>query len=237
MPTIKKRGSAVKIQQEQEIVTLAHKVQHVMAGYQRQLRVVVIAAAVVLVMIAGYAMFRSSQEQKAAPLVAAAYEFYSPATGTSADYGKALDLFRDVQKKYPNTTSGAVAQYYVGNCLVSLGRADEALKEYQAFISKYSRDKYLRGLVYQRMAYVYEGQGKLDDARKAFEQAEALTGPGVATVELARLYEAAGNMPEAEGKYKIVMEKLGGTTWSMDAMGKVQKVMPAAKPGEAKATK
>ena len=237
MPTIKKRGSAVKIQQEQEIVTLAHKVQHALAGYQKQLRIAVIAAVVVLVLIAGYAMFRSSQEQKAAPLVAAAYEFYSPATSASADYGKALDLFRDAQKKYPHTTSGAVAQYYAGNCLVSLGRADEALKEYQAFVHKYSRDKYLLGLVYQRMAYVYEGQGKLDDARKAFQQAEALTGPGVATVELARLYEAAGNMPEAEGKYKVVMEKLGGTTWSMDAMGKVQKIMPAPKPGEAKAAK
>lgn len=237
MPTIKKRGGAVKIHQEQEIVTLAHKVQHFMAGYRKQFQIAAISLVVVIVLFAGFSILRSVQEKHAAPLVAAAYELYSSSTGTDVTYGKALDLFRDAQKKYPDTVSGAIAQYYVGNCLVNLGRTDEALKEYQVFVGKYSRDKFLLGLVYQRIGYASLALGKQDDARKAFEQAESFTGPGVATVELAKLYEAAGNMPEAEQKYKVVMEKMSGTSWAMDAMGKVQKISPLPQSQETKTAK
>ncbi len=238
MPTIKKRGSAVKIHQEQEIVTLAHKVQHALAGYKKQFQIAAVCLGVVIVLVAGYSILRSAQERKATPLVADAYEYYSSPTGTNTDYGKALGLFREVRKEYPHTLSGAIAQYYIGNCLVNLGKTDEALKEYQAFVDNYSHDTFLLGLVYQRIGYVYLGMGKQADARKAFEQAEALSGPGVATVELAKLYEASGNMPEADQKYKIIMEKMNGTSWAMEAMGKVQKISPAPpRSGETKTAK
>jgi len=234
MPTIKKRSGALKIQQEQEIVTLAHKIQSFLAGYKKHLQIAAVAIIVVLVLFTGFSLMRSAQEKQATPLVAIAYEYYSSSTGTNTNYGKALDLFREIQKKYPDTVSGAIAQYYVGNCLVNLGRADEALKEYQVFVGKYSRDKFLLGLVYQRIGYASIALGKQDDARKAFEQAETITGPGVATVELAKLYESSGNMPEAEKKYKVIMEKMGGTSWGMDAMGKLQKISPSPQTGPTK---
>jgi tetratricopeptide (TPR) repeat protein len=173
---------------------------------------------------------KSLEEQKAAPLVAAAYEYYSPAAGANADYGKAITLFRDVQKRYPGTMSGAIAQYYIGNCLVNLERPEEALKEYQAFVTKYSRDKLLLGLVYQRMGYVFSSLGKQADAVKSFEQSESLLGPGPATVELARLYEASGNVPEAQKKYKTIAATLAGTSWGAEATGKIQKFEPAPQP-------
>ncbi|HYA88656.1 MAG TPA: tetratricopeptide repeat protein [Nitrospirota bacterium] len=237
MPTIKKRSGALKIQEEQEIVTLAHKVQRFLAGYKKHLQIAAVIIVVVIVLFTGFSIMRSAQEKKATPLVAVAYEYYSSSTGTNMNYGKALDLFRDVQKKYPDTVSGVIAQYYIGNCLVNLGRPDEALKEYQIFVDKYSHDKFLLGLVYQRIGYADIALGKRDDARKAFEQAETLTGPGVATVELAKLYEAAGNMPEAEKKYKVIMESMSGTSWAKDAMGKVQKISPSAQTGETKSAK
>jgi len=193
------------------------------------------AVAVVAVIAAGYTFMRSQQEQKAAPLVAAAYELYNPASVTDADYGKALTLFRDIQKKYPGTKSGAIAQYYVGNCLVNLGRPEEALKEYANFVSNYTGEKLLLGLVYQRMGYVSAMLGKQDDAIKAFEQSEKTAGPGVPTIELARLLAASGHMPESQQKYKQAMERLGGTSWGMEAMEKVQKIAPLEAPAQTKA--
>jgi tetratricopeptide (TPR) repeat protein len=230
MPTIKKRGYAAPSQPEQEIVTIAHIVSDFLAKYRKQFTVTVSVLAVIIVLWAGSAIMRSQQEQKAGPLAAAAYEVYSPANGVAGDYGKALELFRDIQKKYSGTKSAAIAQYYAGNCLMNLGRTEEAIKEYQAFVNKYAGEKFLLGLVYQRMAYAYQVLGKQEDAKKAFEQAEALLGPGVSTVELARLYEAAGNKPEADKKYKVVAEKLTGTSWGMEAMGKVQTMAPPAQP-------
>ena len=237
MQTIKKRGSGVKKQQEQEIVTLAHKVSAFMARYRNQFMIAGVLIAVAIALFAGYSLVRSVQEQNAAPLVAAAYEYYSPSGTMTADYKKALELFRDIQKKYPGTTSGAIAQYYIGNCLANLGQTDEALKAYETFIKNYSGDKYLLGFVYQRMGYAYSSLGKKDDALKAFERSETLTGPGAATIELARLYESAGKIRESQDKYKVVLEKLGGTSWSMEAMGKVQSIRTTPQTGETKTTK
>jgi tetratricopeptide (TPR) repeat protein len=234
MPTIKKKGSAAKQQPEQEIMTIAHHVSSFIATYKKQFMMALIAAVVVIVLGVGYALLRSMQEQKATPLVAAAYEYYDPSTGTTADYQKALGLFRAVHKEYANTMSGAIAQYYVGNCLLNLGQVDEAIKEYQNFIKIYSGEKFLLGLVYQRMGSVYSGLNRQADAIQAFEQSEKLIGPGVSTIELARMYEAAGNIPESQKKYKLVLDKLAGTAWGMEAMGKVQKIEPTPFPGAVK---
>ncbi|HSQ77907.1 MAG TPA: tetratricopeptide repeat protein, partial [Nitrospirota bacterium] len=182
--------------------------------------------AIVLIIVAGLRLMRSMQEQNAAPLVASAYGYYSTSQGTGADYTKALELFHSVRNQYPSTRSGAIAQYYIGNCLANLGRNDEALAEYQAFVSKYAGDKFLLGLVYERMGYLYGELGKQADAVKAFEQSETLIGPGVSTVELARLYEASGNVTGSQQKYKLIADKLAGTAWAMEAMGKVQKIAP-----------
>ncbi len=227
MPTIKKRGRAEKQQTpEDEFRSIARQVADLAAANKQILTIVTAVVAVVVIVVAGYRFMRSQQEQKAAPLVANAYGYYSPLQGET-DYSRALDLFRKAQSEYPSTTSGAIAQYYIGNCLANLGRYDEALKEYQVFINKYSGDKFLLGLVYERIGYVDSALGKQADAVKAFEQSETLTGPGAATMELARLYEASGNAAEAQQKYKTIADKLAGTAWGMEALGKVQKIVPA----------
>lgn len=225
MLKIRKKGQDVKHHQEQGIVTILNSVSGVLATYRKQFVIAASIAAALGVIVGGYSLLRSADEKQASPLLAAAYETYTRSPGTSAaDTAKALELFRGVQKKYSGTMSGAIAQYYAGNCLVELGRPDEALKEYLLFVKKYSGDKYLLALTYQRMGYLYNALGKQADAVKAFEESEAIGGPGVATVELARLYENSGNMPESQKKLKIVQEKLGGTTWSVEAMGKLQRI-------------
>lgn len=237
MPTIKKRGFAVKKQPEQEILTIAHTVSTFVSSYKKQFMIAVSSLVAIVVIIAGYWLVKSLEEQKAAPLVATAYEFYSPAAGANVDYSKALSLFREIQNKYPGSKSGAIAQYYIGNCLVNLDRPEDALKEYQTVVTKYSSDKLLLSLVYQRMGYVYSSLGKQADAMKSFEQSESLMGPGTATVELARLYEASGNVLEAQKKYKTIAEKLAGTTWGMEAIHKVQNIEPAPNPPSGKKEK
>jgi tetratricopeptide (TPR) repeat protein len=232
MPTIKKRGNAAKKREpEQEIRTLAHNASEFMAAHRKNFIIVVAAVAAVLILAAGYRIMQSMQEQKATPLVASAYGYYSPSQGTTgADFVKALELFRSIRKQYPSTRSGAIAQYYIGNCLANLGRNDEALTEYQTFVSKYAGDKFLLGLVYERMGHVYNELGKQADAIKSFEQSENLIGPGISTLELARLYEAAGNASAAQQKYKTISDKLAGTAWAMEATGKVQKISPMQLP-------
>jgi TolA-binding protein len=167
MPTIKKRGAASPRKQEQEIVTIAHIVTDFLVKYRRQFMIAGSVVALVIVLAAGYAIVQAERERKAGPLVAAAYEAYDPSNGSAADYGKALEQFREVEKKYSGARSAAIAQYYIGNSLVNMGRPEEAIKEYQAFVRKYAGEKFLLGLVHQRMGYVHQGLGKQEEARKS----------------------------------------------------------------------
>lgn len=230
MLTIKKKSKFSKQTQEQQIATITHKITELLSVYKKQLVIAATLLAALVVIAGGYILMRSADERKASPLVALAYEQYNPLLTSTPDHGKALELFRGIQKKYPRTMSAAIAQYYVGNTLTAQGKMDEALKEYQLYIDNYSDKKILLGLVYQRMGYIYSGLGKQAEAIKAFELSEALEGPGVATIELARLYETSGNVSESQKKYKLAQEKLGGTSWGIEAMGKVQVLKPASQP-------
>lgn len=227
MPTIKKRNHSLKRQPEQEIRTIWHNVTEFIAVRRQYVTTITLVVAAAVILFAGYSLSRSLQEQKAAPLVASAYEFYGPTAGASPDFVKALELYREAQKKYPSTMSGAISQYYIGNCLMNLDRTEEALKEYDAFVRKYSSEKFLLGLVYERMGYLYRALDRQPEAIKSFAQSDALIGPGVSTVELARLYEASGNVVASQQKYKEISDKLAGTAWAMEATGKVQKIAPA----------
>jgi tetratricopeptide (TPR) repeat protein len=232
MLTIKKKVRTAKQSQEQEFETILHTVTATLSAYKKQVLIAVSCIIALIVITGVYSLMRSADERKAGSLLAVAYESYNPSGVSPADYGKALELFRGIQKKYSGTMSAAISQYYIGNCLANLGRADEALKEYQVFVKSYPDRKFLLGLVYQRMGYAYGMLGKQAEAIKAFEQADAAGTPGVATIELARLYEASGNIPESQKKYKTVQEKLGGSTWGVEAMGKARLVDPASKPVE-----
>jgi tetratricopeptide (TPR) repeat protein len=164
-----------------------------------------------------------------------AYAFYNPAGGTQPDYQQALQGFQEVVKQFGGTFSGAVAQYLVGNTLAQMGRPDEALKEYDSFLKRHSSEKLLAGMVYQRMGYVYAAQGKQEEAVRSFSKAESLTGTGMATFELARIYERSGNILEAQKKYKELSEKLPATTLALEARTKLPppdlKASPAGSPG------
>ncbi|OGW36598.1 MAG: hypothetical protein A2010_03240 [Nitrospirae bacterium GWD2_57_9] len=233
MATIKKKGYASQKHPEQEIVSLARTVSDWVSENNKIFTIAVSVLAAVLVLVGGYSLKRSLDEQKAGVLLAAAYEAYSPTAASTPDHTRAVELFRNVTKKYPSSLSGAIARYYAANSLMNLGRTEEALSEYEYFTTHY-KDPFLLGLVYQRMGYLYSAFGKQAEAIKSFERADALIGPGMATMELARLYESSGNSGEAEKKYRVIADKLQGTAWAVEAQGKVRKIEPL--PGPAAGT-
>jgi len=236
MPTIRKKSSSAKKTSEPEIINAAHKVSAFASKNGKQLSIAAAALLVLLVIVSGYLIVRSGNDKKASALLSAAYQYYSPSAGTQPDFQKALELYRDIGKKYSGTMSAAVAQYYAGNCLAGLGRFNDAVKEYQQFMNKYSGEKELAGLAYQRMGFAYNALGSRDDAAKAFEKSEAMLGPGAATAELARLYELAGKPDEAAKKNMVIKEKLQGTSWDRELKAKDQKDA-AALPVQVKGSK
>ncbi len=223
MHMIKKKGSGTTKQTEPQLMTIANKAMEFVALHQKRLTLVVLVLAAALVVAAGYTLYQSSNDKKASALLAVAQGLYQEQSDAAPDYAKALESYREVQKSYPRTMSGGIAQFYIGNCLVKLNQPNEALKEYETAAKKYSGYEDLAGLAYQRMGYVYSALGRQTEAIASFERAEAVFGPGLATVELAKLYERAGNGAEAQKKYKVIAEKLGGTTFAPEAQSAAAK--------------
>lgn len=61
------------------------------------------------------------------------------------------------------------------------------------------------------MGYVYSALNNQAEAIKAFEESEKDLGPGIMTLELAKLYDKTGNVVEAQKKYKTLADSLRGT--------------------------
>ena len=221
MAKIKKKTTRTIMSPEEEIKSITHSVSDLYQAYQQQVNVAVTVVALTLIVAGGYSFVQAGNEKKAGQLLASAYESYSPGGGVPANYPMALQKFQEVVKQYGGTTTGAIAEFYIGNTYAGMGQNDAALKEYDAFTKKHSGDKFLMAMVYQRMGYAYLAAGKRDEAIKAFGQAEALSGTGAATMELARLYDGTGNIPEANKKYKAISTDLPSTSWASEARTKL----------------
>ena len=228
MPVIKKRVKKSKEYSQEEIKGIAHELFEFIAPYKKRVLIIVVSIAAAAVALGGYLMLQSTWDKKASPLLATAYEYYKPFTGLPPDYSKSLELYRDIQRKYASTRSGAIAQFYVANSCSQLGDHEKAITEYEYFVKKYSGETFLLGQVYQRMGYTYGILGREAEAVAAFEKSEAIQGPGLSTVELAKLHERKGNTEKAQEKYKVIAEELPGTPWAFEAMSKLPKETAAA---------
>ena len=221
MAKIKKKSTKTILSPEEEIRGLTGTAAEFYQAYRQQINVIVTLIALVLIVAGVYVFIQAGNEAKAGQLIAAAYDAYAPAGGASANYPQALQRFQEVAKQYGGTTNGAIAELYIGNTYSVMGQNEAALKEYEAFTKKHSGKTFLLGIAYQRLGYAYLAAGKRDEAVKAFEKAEALSGTGAATWELARLYEGSGKIPEAMNKYKAISTDLPSTAWASEARTKV----------------
>ncbi len=208
MYTIKKQTYDTPATGESDIVGLFHEFAVLYDRYRRQINTAVVVILTVLVLVGGYSLYQESRDKKASALLAQAMDAYR-ASQTGDE--KALELFKKVRASYGGTLSADIAQYYSGNCLMTMGRNQEALAEYQDLVKRSGVDKELKGIAYQRIGYAQAALGSAEESLKAFEQAEALLGPGIATLEAARTYEALGKAEEAKKKYNAVAAVLPGS--------------------------
>lgn len=219
MRKIKKQSSAEKKQNAQELEGIVHAVTAFYERHRKHARTVLAAALSLLVAVGGYSLYHARSEGKASALLAPALELYGSA---NPDLEKARGLFQDIGKEYPRTLSGSIARYYEGNCLAGLGRMQESVDRYREVIEGSASDDILKGMAYQRMGFAYQSMGNTDEAIKAFEKAESLKVPGVATMELARLFERSGKTEESQKKYQTIADSLPGTSLAEEAKKKIK---------------
>lgn len=234
MRTIKKQAYDPKKQPRQEIEGMFQSLLTVYDRYRTHIQVAAAAVLAVAVSLGGYSLYQGSNERKASALLTPALAIYS---SSQPDLEKAVELFREVRKEYPRTLSGFLAHYYEGNCLADRGRFQEAIEQYRDAVKRRGAGNTLLSMVYQRMGYAYQAMGNRDESIKAFEQAESLKGPGMATLELAKLYALGGERETSRKKYQMLTDSLPGTPLSEEAARMIKTETPSSQEDRKKGAK
>lgn len=185
------------------------------------LGVLVLAAAVV----GGVFYVDRQAAQKAQDLEQEAMRFLTAPSANDpqkADHAlkEAIAKYRQIVDQYPRTSTAPLALYHLGNTLVQANDLGGAIEAYQRFLTLYSSNPSMAGLVQQRLAYVYLHKGDRDQAVKAFTR--ILETPGTlnrdqALFELARLEESQSRPEGALARYQELIKSYPNSPFTSEA--------------------
>ena len=217
---------------------------------QRTLLVTIAAIVVIGGGVAAYATWKNNVDNKARTLLAEAMVIEearvmppAPPAGTTNDANNlggqlpgtyptekaklevALPKFVAAAEAYPASDPGVMARYHAATILVSLGRFDEAIKQYDQVISKGSGMITRTARLGKAEAQVRAGQ--FDPAIATFkelaEQKDAPLPPDALLFELARAYKLAGKTEDAKKTLNQIVEQHADSQFATEAKAELAK--------------
>ncbi len=198
-----------QLKQPDEFQQVAGKGMEWVAVHQTQVILAVAAVAVAAALGWGLSLYRASREAKAGGDLSQALELESRPIAAEAQPGQdsfpskeerskaALAALDKVRAENKGTTAAQTALAELGFLKLKSGDAAGAQKDLADFLSGAGKDHPLRSFAQESLGYAYEAQGKLDDAKGAFEKLRELDLPARADFQAARLALVQGK-PEAK---------------------------------------
>lgn len=208
-----------QLKKPDEFQVVAGKVMAWVAARQKQVGGALIAVAVVALAAWGFTAYRNSRTAKAGIALAEALELQSrPIAGAGAEPGQdtfaseqdrqkaVIAALEKVRSQYGGTAAGHTALAEIGFHKLKAGDAAGAQKDLQDFLSSTPNNHPLRPFAQESLAYAFEAQNKLDEARAAFEKLRELDLPAVADLQTARLSLVQGRPDARQQLEKVVKE-------------------------------
>lgn len=237
---IKKRIAKKKPGQENEVKSAAMEALDKIKERQKQVIIGVSIVVALVAVFAVYSIYSSSMSSKAHTLEMEAYKYYyGDITDKSMPeverWKKALELY----KKSVDAKATPSALFYAGNCYYNLKDYDNALKQYIRFTEKFSSDKKILPLVYQKMSSAYFRTNQKDKAIAVLGKLAGIDNgifKDTALVLEARFYNESGEKVKALEKYKEIMTQYPASPWSSEASSRVSAEAAVNKAGTAEGT-
>ncbi|RJQ43068.1 MAG: hypothetical protein C4538_12705 [Nitrospiraceae bacterium] len=226
MPKVIKK-KPVKRKPVEETEEVKHAALHAIDAVkkrQKQAIMIISAIAVIALALLAFNFYSSSRDQKALAfeIEAASYYHGEKPHDTMPDterWKKALELYqKSIDVKATPTTL-----YYLGNCYFNLSDYENATKQYNAFIDKFSSNYGILSLVYQKLASAYFKSGKSDKGLEALGNLAKIKNGMFRDTALfmeAKYYESAGDKAKAEERYKIITGEYPNSPWTPEAAAK-----------------
>lgn len=122
-----------------------------------------------------------------------------------------IPIYQQLIDKYPNSWSGRMAYYHLGNVYYNSGDLEKAISSYRKFVEKSGTDKTgVKFLALTSLGYCYEAKKDFEDALKLYQEAIQVYHVGFEMMGLrniARVYEELNNKDKALEYYKKALEK------------------------------
>lgn len=207
----------------------------------RDITRLLIAVVAVLVLVAGYTMWRQSRDAKAEAALASGLAIFeapvvplaAPAPGSplpvqqpgtyqteQAKYEAALPRLLEAADAYPNTNAGLAARYYSASALAALGRFAEAEQRYQEVADKAGKSIYGR-TARLGVADAQAAQGKYDGAITIYRELSTDTAGQIPVdgvlMALGRTYVKAGRPDEAARAFSRIVDEFPQSVYAADA--------------------
>ncbi len=202
-----------ELKQPDEFHTLSWKALQFLSNHRREVYLYSGIVVAVVVLVVGWYLYRLYYESRANEMYARAYASYGTANVSQDQESlkKAVGLYDELVKEYPESRAAELALYNLGNLYYSLGDAEKSIGAYESYLQESRDTSMLRALAYYGLGYSYELKNDYEGALKNFESAEKhALGSHFKVINYAnigRIYEKMGNIPKAVEYYGKVMGK------------------------------
>jgi tetratricopeptide (TPR) repeat protein len=221
---IKKRAVKKKPKKDDEVKSVA--LQTIEKLKKRQKQVITVSGAViaVILLIIIFTAYSSSQKNQAYSIQMEAGRYYYGAAKEAMSmedrFKKAIELYQ----QSIDIKASPTALYYLGNSYFNLGDYDNAIAQYNKFVSKFSSKEKILPLVYQKLASSYFRSGKNDKALQtlgSLAKVENGIFRDTALILEAQYYESAGDTEKSLQKYRELILEFPSSPWTAAANAKV----------------
>jgi TolA-binding protein len=142
-------------------------------------------------------------------------------TTEAAKLRAALPRLQAVVDKYPNEEAGIVARYYLASAFATLGRSDDAVKQFEEVVKTAKKDDVYHRMARLGLADAQMRAGQVDAAIASWKQLADENNPDIPAdavlLELAKAYEAKGNTDDARKTYTQLLDQHPTSPYSTDA--------------------
>jgi len=118
--------------------------------------------------------------------------------------------FQETAERHGSTPSGKLARLRNADCLLEMGRPEEAARLYEAFLRTRPSDGLLRASALRGTAASLLALGRVEDAGRKFLESAAVDGSPMRSDDLASAGSAfadAGKYDDAIAAYRLLLEK------------------------------